>query len=81
MVTVSLVLVAQEWGDDDGASFSHTHAQQADVHAFDQVTLANVRVIRLRPGMAAAEGQRDPVSQSFPEGHWGLAAAELHTIL
>lgn len=57
MVTVSFILVAQEWGNENRASLSHTHAQQADVHAFDQVTLANIRVICPRPAMAAADKQ------------------------
>ena len=50
--TQSLLSVAFEGGDDDGADLSHTHAQKALVQALDQPALAHQGVLRLLASVA-----------------------------
>lgn len=45
VITVAILSVCQEGWDDNEASFPNTHAQKTLVHAFNEVTLAQVGVI------------------------------------
>ena len=50
--TQSLLSVAFEGGDDDGADLSHTHAQKALIQALDQPALPHQGVVRLLASVA-----------------------------
>lgn len=45
VITVAILSVCQEGWDDNEASFPNTHTQKTLVHAFNEVTLAQVGVI------------------------------------